>query len=344
MLLRKRAGSRAHGRNTGEMRVDSLRAALPSEADVVSSWQGDRPVVSILCPTYQHSGFIDDALSGFLSQRTTFPFEVLVRDDGSTDGTAEIVADYAQRYPLIVRAVLETSNTWPAVKPSMVLTPMARGEFATTCEGDDYWSDPVKLEKQVEMLRRHPEAVACFHDVISVDSEGAWGAGLTPRQRADRSVHMWSRDPSLPGQSLVYRNVVGVAPELSPRIVNGDTFLQVRLSRHGSALFDPTIRPSVYRIHAGGIWSMHDPVKRAIEQASSFYWISHYLADSGDRELAEYYLTLSAVSVAQSHLAQGIDPRPSIAHRMGWPGRTLGPILSRRSPRILSAIRRATNG
>lgn len=110
-----------------------------SEAEVVARWQGDKPVVSIECATYQHVTFIEDALRGFLGQDTDFPFEIPVRDDASTDGTADIVRDYAERYPSIIRAVLKTENRWPEVGPRQVLEPMVRGDFVARCEGDDYW-------------------------------------------------------------------------------------------------------------------------------------------------------------------------------------------------------------
>jgi len=143
-----------------------------SEADIVATWEGDTPVVSIICPTYQHVGFIEDAIRGFLGQETIFPFEVIIRDDASSDGTDEIVADYRDRYPLIIRAILETENTYPAVKPGEVMFPLAKGEFIAWCEGDDYWIDSAKLQTQVRTLRCNRRAVLSHHQSIEIAGGG----------------------------------------------------------------------------------------------------------------------------------------------------------------------------
>lgn len=117
------------------------------------------PLVSINCITYNHCKYIRDAIEGFLMQRTNFPVEILIHDDASTDGTAEIIREYEKQYPNIIRPLYEEENQWvKGRRGSMVFNfPRALGKYIAFCEGDDYWTDPYKLQKQVDFLESHPD-------------------------------------------------------------------------------------------------------------------------------------------------------------------------------------------
>ena len=124
-----------------------------------------KPLVSIYCLTYNHSKFIRDALEGFLMQRTNFPFEVIVYDDCSTDGNQDIIREYIDKYPDIFRAYLSDINHYKAGPPRfsfLKFLEMARGQYMAWCEGDDYWIDPFKLQKQVDLFQRNPGMTYCF--------------------------------------------------------------------------------------------------------------------------------------------------------------------------------------
>ena len=124
--------------------------------------------VSILCITYQHAPYIARALEGFVSQRTDFPFEVLIYDDASTDGTADIVRQYARQYPQIIKPILQTENQFSKglYVDKAFNWPRVQGKYVALCEGDDYWTDPDKLQKQVDFLDAHPDYAVCFHPVV----------------------------------------------------------------------------------------------------------------------------------------------------------------------------------
>jgi glycosyltransferase involved in cell wall biosynthesis len=133
-----------------------------AEAEIMRDWNGpvSSPTVSICCATHNHRNWIEDALRGFLCQETRFPFEIIVRDDASQDGTTEIVREFARRYPNIVRPLINAENRFSkGERPSHVWHTIARGKFVALCEGDDYWISPSKLQKQVDLLEAHPEAV-----------------------------------------------------------------------------------------------------------------------------------------------------------------------------------------
>ena len=125
----------------------------------------DEITVTVVCMAYNHADYIRDALEGFVAQRTGFPFEVIVHDDASTDGTADIIREYAGRFPDIIRPVFQKENQYskgiPVTRDSIF--PMIRGRYVALCEGDDWWTDPSKLRKQVEALDNHPDADICTH-------------------------------------------------------------------------------------------------------------------------------------------------------------------------------------
>lgn len=136
------------------------------ESDIVARWTtaATTPVVSVICHTFNHARYLRDAVHGFLSQLTDFPFEIIIRDDASTDGSADIAGEMARKYPRIIRVVVEAENRYSrGVMPSVATFPMARGRFIALCEGDDYWSDPHKLQRQVDFLSAQPEAGMAIH-------------------------------------------------------------------------------------------------------------------------------------------------------------------------------------
>ena len=123
-------------------------------------------LVSILCTAYNHEEYIADALESFLAQQTDFPFEILVTDDVSSDRTADVIRDYAARYPDIIRPYYQEKNLYQQNIDAYhaFLYRDARGKYVALCEGDDYWTDPTKLQRQVDFMEAHPEYSACVHN------------------------------------------------------------------------------------------------------------------------------------------------------------------------------------
>ncbi|KAA6338333.1 putative glycosyltransferase EpsE [termite gut metagenome] len=116
-------------------------------------------IVSICCITYNHEPYIRQCLEGFMTQKTSFLFEVLIHDDASTDGTADIIHEYESKYPDIIKPIYQKENQYSkGVRISWVFNfPRAKGKYIALCEGDDYWIDPLKLQKQVDFLENNPE-------------------------------------------------------------------------------------------------------------------------------------------------------------------------------------------
>lgn len=141
-----------------------------TEQEIMQNWQGNiaEPVVSVCCTTYNHGPYIAEALDGFLMQETTFPFEILVRDDCSTDNTAGIIQEYAEKYPSLIKPVYEKENTFSkGVRPMWeLINKFALGDYLALCEGDDYWIDSLKLQKQVNFLDKNPDYGLVCTDMI----------------------------------------------------------------------------------------------------------------------------------------------------------------------------------
>lgn len=118
----------------------------------------NNPLVSICCNTFNQEKYIGNAIAGFLMQKTTFPIEIIVHDDASTDGTAAIISGYAKKYPHLIFPILQRENQLSqGIKPLLHYDlPRARGTYIALCEGDDYWTDPHKLQKQVDFLEANP--------------------------------------------------------------------------------------------------------------------------------------------------------------------------------------------
>ena len=168
------------------------------------------PLVSICCITYNHELYIRDALEGFVKQKTSFPFEVLISDDCSHDGTRAIIAEYKNKYPDLFRDVSPVSNLGMSGNFVHVLEHTI-GKYVALCDGDDFWTDPYKLQKQIEILEEDKTIVACFTDcmVVNVDgktilTEKRLTVGKT--EAGPYNLRDFLRDNSTSTLSLVYRN------------------------------------------------------------------------------------------------------------------------------------------
>lgn len=128
-------------------------------------------MVSIICNAYNQESYIADAIESFLMQKTEFAFEILIHDDASTDRTADIIREYEKKYPTLVKPIYQMENQYSKGGIGKFQYPRVKGKYVAICEGDDYWTDSHKLQKQVEQLEKHPECDMCAHTAIAVDAE-----------------------------------------------------------------------------------------------------------------------------------------------------------------------------
>lgn len=214
------------------------------------------PPVIVHCITYNHAAFIRQALDSFLMQKTTFPFEVYISDDASTDQTPQILQEYAARYPQKIKIFLHEKNQ--GMTPNFLeLVARIHSPYVCMCEGDDYWTDPLKLEKQKQFLDTHPECSMVFHPAkiywqAKQQFDGVWG----PRPGVNKSLEeqLWEEN-IIPTFSVMYRwrfNKEDLS--LFPRdILPLDWYMHMLHAQVGRIGFLPE-EMGVYRRHDGGIW------------------------------------------------------------------------------------------
>lgn len=143
------------------------------QSEIMKAWtSADVPLVSIRCMTYNHEKYIARALESFLEQETSFPFEIVVHDDASSDSTAAIIRKYEQRYPGIVKPIYEFENQYSKHDGSLTraINAKLRGRYIALCEGDDYWCDSRKLQMAVDLLENDESYSACAHNTMLVSA------------------------------------------------------------------------------------------------------------------------------------------------------------------------------
>lgn len=144
-------------------------------------------MVSVLCAAYNQEKYIEKTLQGFVMQKTDFAWEALINDDASTDGTRRIIERFAEKYPNIIKPVYHKENQFSQgisiIRDNLI--PKAKGKYFAFCEGDDFWTDPNKLQKQVDYMEAHPECTLCIHNSSRVKKDGE-PAGMTTVSDHDR--------------------------------------------------------------------------------------------------------------------------------------------------------------
>ena len=217
-------------------------------------------VVSICCITYNHAPYIRQCLDGFMMQQTDFAFEVLIHDDASTDGTTEIIKEYEVRYPDVIKPIYEEENQWvKGRRGSAVFNfPRARGKYIAMCEGDDYWTDPLKLQKQVNLLNKHIDVVLCSHLFATVVG-GAIGDSINRywQNRKFNLKDIMHGEWPLQTATIMFRKEALNSVVLTQYDALSDTILVYLLLKEGYGYVMPDIM-SIYRESSQGIWSSLD--------------------------------------------------------------------------------------
>ncbi|MEQ8196864.1 MAG: glycosyltransferase family 2 protein [Clostridiaceae bacterium] len=232
----------------------------------------DGILVSINCITYNHEKYISEAIDSFLMQRTNFNFEVLIHDDASTDRTSDIVREYQKKYPDIIKPIIQKENQYSQGKRLLGYRynfSRAMGKYIAVCEGDDYWTDPFKLQKQVDYMENHHDCSMCFHAAELVNVGRRRIGAVKPYNHDCVS----STEDIISGgggfiatASILYRkNVMDNPPDFFINAPVGDYALQILTSTQDYAYYIDEFM-SAYRIGVEGSWTTNNLLHKNNEE------------------------------------------------------------------------------
>lgn len=237
-----------------------------------------KPLVSICCLTFNHEKFLRATIEGFLIQMTSFPFEIIIHDDASTDGTVKIINEYTKLHPKLITPIFQTVNQYSkGVKPYFnFLIPKASGKYIANCEGDDYWTDPHKLQKQVDFLEANQDFSLCFHNVNILNNRN--GSSSLKLMHNNMKQDVFTTKDILtqwfiPTASIVFKRDSNFnLPDWYYNCASGDIPLLLLLSLKGKFKYLDEVM-GCYRLHDNGISTTHSGYSKAF---SMIYIYQHF--------------------------------------------------------------------
>ena len=260
-------------------------------------------LLSVICTTYNQEKFIRQCLDGFVMQKTNFNFEVIIHDDASTDKTPEIIKEYQTKFPDIIKPIFQSENQFSQSVPifKKYIYPKVKGKYVALCEGDDYWTDPYKLQKQVDFLEANPDYSICFHPVKFIYEDKPNKTNIHPSKKflsQDLTLEKLLKTNFIQTNSIVYRwrfnseNVEDVIPD---SIIPGDWYLHLCHAKVGKIGVLKDVM-SIYRRHSGGVWTDTDATNKNLHRRHGLKELKMYnsvyenLADKSEKYLNETYM------------------------------------------------------
>lgn len=258
------------------------------------------PKISVLVITYNHEMFISQAIESVLMQEVACEYEIVIGEDCSTDKTREIVIDLNKQFPDKIHVLLPEHNLGGHGTVNLAQTLRAcRGQYIALLEGDDYWSSPWKLQKQVDYLDTHAECAICFHNATMICDAGnqAPVGYCSPDQKELSTLEDLLRGNFIPTCSTMFRRgLFKDFPEWYFTLKMGDWSLHIFNAQHGTIGYINEIM-GVHRIHGGGSWSSKTMPQRLCEAIRFYDYINAYLGCEYDdlikMQVAKYYLRLA---------------------------------------------------
>lgn len=228
--------------------TDFRERKLPTQSEIMASWgsKTSRPLVSVICIAFNHADYIRDAIKGFLIQKTKFPFEVIVHDDASTDGTKNIVQSYVERYPEIIKPIFQSENQYSKGKrPTLLSFPFAQGKFIALCEGDDFWISSQKLQRQAVELEKYNDISGIFNPCYYLNEKTGKQLGLR-HVLAESSFVLSAKEiistggGVLPTPTFLFkRQILDELPAWFENTIAGDYYIQSFAAIPNGLIYDP---------------------------------------------------------------------------------------------------------
>lgn len=257
----------------------------------------DEVIVSIFMITYNHEKYIKEAIESILEQKTNFVYELVIGEDCSIDNTREILKEYQKEYPDKIKLILHDSNI--GVIPNMLATFRAcRGKYIAMCEGDDFWTDPLKLQTQVDFLENNLEYNMCFTSSENYNQTTGEVVEQFPDSFQDKDYTLNDIFKSNMGNTctVMYRNLNIEIPSVFNTFSLGDWPLHMLYAERGKVKY---IGKSMarYRIHPGGIWSQDKVVNNLRHVIDMLLGMNTYFERKYEKEIhtsiSKYLLILA---------------------------------------------------
>jgi len=261
-------------------------------------------LLSVCVRTHNQERFIREALDSVLRQHATFPFEIIISDDASSDGTVAILQEYQKQYPDKIRILLQETNIGGPENLKRVIE-ASNAKYVTCLDGDDFYTDDYKLQKQVELLETHPEYAACFHNTWYADENGQLkGLFNRPDFHALHDAREFIRERwFVPIHSAVLRRVYIEFPDWYNTVMNDDYVVHLSVAKHGSYYFMPDVMVA-YRRHMQNISIAYknqiltDTQLCSILEGMKPLYPAEYAADF-DARIVEYKVEIADLKLLQ---------------------------------------------
>jgi glycosyltransferase involved in cell wall biosynthesis len=245
------------------------------------------PLVSVSCLSFNHSSYIRQCLNGILSQKTNFSFEIVLYDDASTDGTVKIIQEYVSRFPNLFNVLIQKENQYSkgirGIAPKFNF-PRCRGKYIAFCEGDDFWTDPLKLQKQVDFLEKNPGFMMTCSNYSEVDSDGkiicenAWEGNKLAPVITNRTI-LERYKPKILTSVFRKESFDKPFPDSFFQSFNTDNFLCAIATSSGPASF-LNFNSGSYRVHNQGVWSGKSQIGKYEMQLDTYAKMREYFLDT----------------------------------------------------------------
>lgn len=228
----------------------------------------EKIMVSIYCLAYNHERYIRDTLEGFIKQNTTFNYAVIIHDDASTDNTATIINEYEKKYPNIIKPIYQKENQYSKGVDLIdkYIIPKLKGKYIAICEGDDYWIDNYKLQKQFDALENNQECDMCAHNAKVFDCKSKKFLNCFPDIKKNKILSVeetiYKEGGFLPTASLFFRREL-LKPMKFQKYWSIDYTRQIRGALRGGIIYLSDTM-SVYRQNVPGSWTVRNNKKQRI--------------------------------------------------------------------------------
>jgi len=268
---------------------------LPNELEIKEQWNNKSEIlISIACAVYNHEKYLVETLTSFLKQETNFPFEIIIHDDASIDNSSKIIKYFEEKYPTIIKPIYQNKNQYSnSVKPfSNFILPKCEGKYIAKCEGDDYWTDPLKLQKQVDFLEENLDYVVTYHNskIIDENEKLISDSKLPKEYQRDFSNIELQQGNWILTNTICFRNVIVEFPDEINHVSNGDTFLISLLGQYGKGKYLDNIENAVYRKHSNSIWSSLSEEFKILTSLNTFANLSKYHKRTGNDFISRYFI------------------------------------------------------